>query len=131
MSIQTKGGPGDGDTQPGTWPAKEHAMTRATGYAWLVASLTLITSAQVVRAQVTSDWPVANATPQQTRFANLTFGGPPVGILWRATNSIASSGIVSDGLLVLRSSSNSVWTTRIYDAENGQCLFSRSDDTTY
>jgi len=89
----------------------------------LLAGLALITSAQAVRSQVTSDWSVANATPQQTRFANVTFGGPPAGILWRATNSIASSGIVTDGLLVLRSNSNSVGTTRIYDAENGQCLY--------
>ena len=97
----------------------------------LLAGLALITSAQVVRAQVTIDWPVANATPQQTRFANVIFGGPPAGILWRDTNSVDPSGarrpkvpVVSNGLLVFGFMSISgSWTTRIYDAENGQCLY--------
>lgn len=91
-------------------------------YAWLAASLAILAGEPLATSQVTSNWPVANATPQQTRFADVTFGGPPAGILWRETNIVAS-GIVSDGLLVLRSSANGVWSTRICDAETGGCLY--------
>jgi hypothetical protein len=107
-------------------------MNRRTVCVNLLASLALITGAQVARAQITSDWPVYNGTPQQTRFANVTFGGPPAGILWRDTNSVdpinarwLQAPVASDGLLTFSSgcSTSCPWTTRIYDAETGQCLY--------
>ncbi len=104
-------------------------MNRRTVGVNLLAGLALITTAQVARAQNTSDWPVTDATPQQTRFANVIFGGPPAGVLY--TNSVdpkvatyPADIVVSDGLLVFGGGSAiSPYTTRIYDADTGQCLF--------
>jgi outer membrane protein assembly factor BamB len=97
-------------------------MSRSTVCVNLLASLALIMGAQAVCSQVTSDWPGDNATPQQTRFANVTFGGPPSRILWAYTNPGAFYHVISDGLLVLTCGIVPALTT-IHDAETGECLY--------
>ena len=52
---------------------EDNTMNRRILGASLLASVVIITGAQVARAQVTTDWPVANGTPQQTRFADITY----------------------------------------------------------
>jgi hypothetical protein len=105
-------------------------MCKRTVCASLLVSLEIMTMAQVARAQITTDWPVANATPQQTRFANINYGGPPVGILWRdpySTDPLNSQSpvdpVLSDGLLVYAFGGSSGRSTRIYDASTGQLLY--------
>ncbi len=95
---------------------------------------------QVASAQMISDWPVANATAQQTRFADIICGGSPVGILWRDPYSVGwsegaraflpkniSPPVLSDGLLIYSATFSSETLlgdgTRICDAETGECLY--------
>ena len=105
-------------------------MNRITICASLFASLAIITGAQVAPGQVMTDWPLANATPQQTRFASINYGGPPSGILWRdpyssdpLNSQFPVDPVISDGLLVFAFGGSSGWSTRIYDASTGQLLY--------
>jgi hypothetical protein len=109
---------------------EDNTMNKRIVCASLLASLAIITGAQVARAQVTTDWPVANGTPQQTRFAGISYGAPPVGILWRdpyspdpLNSQFPVDPVLSDGLLVFAFGTTSGYSTRIYDAATGQVLY--------
>jgi len=105
-------------------------MTTKRICACLAASLATLVGESFARSQISADWPTVNATPQQTRFADIVFGGPPAGVLWHDPYSADPSRtwgptrpVIGGGLLVFGFNSASGLTTRIYDADNGRCLF--------
>jgi hypothetical protein len=84
----------------------------------LVGAVVMVALAPSVCGQVTVDWPVMNATPQQTRFADIAAGSPPQGILWRYPSTVQYP-VLSNGMVFLQSA--------VLESETGRCLYKFAD----
>ncbi len=80
-------------------------------------------------AQCTTEWPLSNGTPEQTRFSDISYPAPGQGILWRDPFCVgeyyASTPVLADGVVIFGTSGPGSQSggTRFVDARTGRLRY--------